>query len=72
LKPQQRDLRPVLRRPVEPADPKPALHNNGPTKIGFAGACVGVGPSIKGDLDLEKIPESGELNNMFRGQNRTN
>jgi len=40
--------------------------------IGFAGARVGVGPGIKGDLDLEKIPESGELNNMLRRQNRAN
>jgi hypothetical protein len=27
---------------------------------------------IKGDLNLEKIPESGELNNMLPRQNRAN
>jgi hypothetical protein len=31
----------------------------GSTKIGFAGACVGVGPSIKGDLDFRENPGVG-------------
>jgi hypothetical protein len=63
------------------------FHNNGSTKLDGLD-CPAVAPKIKtsvlrvllsasargikGDLNLEKIPESGELNNMLPRQNRAN
>jgi hypothetical protein len=38
----------------------------------IAGARGDVGPGVNKDLGVEKIAQSGELNNMLRRQNRAN